>query len=303
MYHLATLFPALKQRTLLLSRDQVVLLLVAVNQFFLSLDTYLVHVLNGTILLREWIPIGFGIIAGVILLLAGLIAIRRRDSAALLSMGVFIVSVLVGIAGAYFHFIRGIQPTAPVGSRVTLDLLAWAPPILAPFAFAGVGLMGMSAAWVEQPADSGRLRIFGRILSLPFSKTQAYLFYTCLGILVALVSSILDHVRHGFEHPSFWIPTVTGIFATVVTLGLALLTKPQRTDIGVYVAAMLLLIVTGVLGAWFHIEADLTANSQVVIERFLRGAPVLSPLLFSNMGMIGLVVLLDPASDLRPTKK
>jgi hypothetical protein len=31
-----------------------------------------------------------------------------------------------------------------------------------------------------------------------------------------------------------------------------------------------------------------------VPERFLRGAPIMAPMLFANMGLIGLIVLLDP---------
>jgi hypothetical protein len=34
---------------------------------------------------------------------------------------------------------------------------------------------------------------------------------------------------------------------------------------------------------------------MVVVERFMRGAPDLAPLLFANVGLLGLLVLLDPA--------
>ena len=46
--------------------------------------------------------------------------------------------------------------------------------------------------------------------------------------------------------------------------------------------------------ALLHIEANLTTGGIVVTERFIRGAPFLAPLLFSNMGVLGLIVLLDP---------
>ena len=78
MYYLALLFPGLKGKRLLpLSRDQLMLLMAAINLLFLSFDIYLAHNLNGTIRPREWIPIIFGAVAGVLLLLAGLIALRR----------------------------------------------------------------------------------------------------------------------------------------------------------------------------------------------------------------------------------
>jgi hypothetical protein len=37
----------------------------------------------------------------------------------------------------------------------------------------------------------------------------------------------------------------------------------------------------------------LIAGNTVVIERFLRGAPFLAPLLYTNMGILGLLVLLE----------
>jgi hypothetical protein len=39
---------------------------------------------------------------------------------------------------------------------------------------------------------------------------------------------------------------------------------------------------------------DLTAAGAFVVERFIRGAPFLAPLLFANMGSLGLFVLLGP---------
>jgi hypothetical protein len=37
-----------------------------------------------------------------------------------------------------------------------------------------------------------------------------------------------------------------------------------------------------------------------VVERFLRGSPLLAPLLYANFALIGLVVLLDPREDVTP---
>ena len=71
----------------------------------------------------------------------------------------------------------------------------------------------------------------------------------------------------------------------------------SRRDLWVYVSAMVLLIVVGVVGAALHIQADLTAQSTFVPERFLRGAPFLSPLLYANMGIVGLMVLLPSAAE------
>ena len=270
--------------------------MAAFNEIMLGLDTLLAHGLNNTILLREWIPIVFGPTAGILLLVAGLIALRNRKTAAWLATAVFLASIIVGVLGAYFHFVRGVLPTAPMGARVTLNLLVWAPPFLAPFAFAGIGVLGISAAWQELPTGSGLLQLpFNRTVQMPYSKTRAYFFLVSLGTLVALVSSALDHARQPWENPWLWLPLIVGVFATAVSAGMgALNRKLTPEDVTIYITAMVLLILVGAVGAYFHIQADLTSQSTIVPERFLRGAPFMSPLLFSNMGIVGLLALLSP---------
>lgn len=295
MTYLALVFPALKNRRLPLTRDQLMLLMAAFNEIMLGVDTYLAHVLNQTILWREWIPIIFGPLAGGLLLIAGLVALRNRLLAARLATLVFLASIVVGVLGASFHLIRGILPTAPVGSRVTIPLLIWAPPILAPFAFAGIGVLGMSAAFRETPPDSGTLEV-GRTrrLHMPYSKTRAYLFLISLGILATLLSSAFDHGRTGYTNPWLWAPIIVGVFATAVSAGLGAIRQPNKGDILTYLVAMGLLILAGIVGGLLHVQTDLAGESVIVPERFLRGAPFLAPLLFANMGLLGIIALLSP---------
>jgi hypothetical protein len=72
----------------------------------------------------------------------------------------------------------------------------------------------------------------------------------------------------------------------------------ERNDLYAYFFAMSLLIVVGLVGAWLHVSHNLTGQGAVISERFLRGAPFLAPLLFSNMGALGIIVLLDPKAEL-----
>lgn len=295
MGYLPTIIPWLRKRPLPLSRDQLMLLMAAVNLFFLGVDTYLAHLISGTIRPREWIPVLFGPVAGGVLLVAGLVALRRRQTANTLATIVLLGSAIVGILGAFFHVVRGTLPTALPGQRISVTLLVWAPPVVAPLTFALVGLWGLSAAWVENPVDSGILTLWrGRKLRLPYSKTRAYLFMVSLGILATLFSSALDHARTDFANPWLWLPFVAGVFATVVTAGLGAVSRPSKADIWVMAATMLLLIAVGLVGAVLHVLFDLTGQGAVVSERFLRGAPFLAPLLFANMGLLGLIALLPP---------
>ena len=300
MSYLETVIPQARRLRIPISRDQAMLLMAAVNEIFLGVDIYLAHSTSGTITRNEWIPIIFGPVAGIILLIAGLVALRRRPLANVLATVVFILSIIVGLLGAYFHLHRALLPYAPLGERITVDLLVWAPPILGPLTFCLVGLLGISAAWIEDPPDSGILKLLGGVrLKMPLSKTRAYFFMVSLGILATVISSVFDHARTNFVNPWLWIPTVAGIFGVVVALGVGIINQPRRSDLSIYTGAMLLLIAVGVLGSLLHIQSNLTSEHVIVGERFLRGAPFMAPMLFANMGTLGLLVLLDPHEMVR----
>ncbi len=295
MYHLATVLPIVKRVRLPFSRDQLVLVMMAVNLFFLSVDIYLAHSISGTIVPNEWIPIIFGLLGAILLVAAGLIALRNRPLATVIATLTLLVSIAVGLLGAYFHWLRGTLPTGPVGERVTLDLLVWAPPIFGPLMYSFVGIFGLSAAWIEEPPDSGILLLLGgQRLQLPYSKTRAYFFIIGMAALATVLSSALDHARLNFADPWLWVPTLIGAFGAVAAVVVGALNRPKRADLIIYIIAMLLLIAVGVIGAVLHIFGNLTSQGTVVIERFIRGAPFLAPLLFANVGTLGLIVLLDP---------
>jgi hypothetical protein len=295
MNYVATALLAFSKIRLPFNRDQFVLLMAAFNMFMLGVETYLAHLISGTIVLREWIPILFGPVAGVLLLGAGVLSLRFREPASLTATLVFTASIVVGLLGAYYHLFYAIIPGAPPGQQLTLPLLVWAPPILGPLTFALVGVFGISAAWREEPPDSGTLVLPGNFrVRLPYSKTRAFLFAVSLGSLATVISSVLDHARTDFSNPWLWVPTIVGIFATVTAAALGAVKQPARGDIWVYIAAMLAMILAGILGLILHVQVDLTAQGKIVIERFIRGAPVLAPMLFADIGLWGLIVLLPP---------
>jgi len=295
MYHLATVSPFVKRVRIPITRDQAMLLMLALNELLLGLETYLAHSISGTIMPKEWIPIIFGPVAGIFLLIAGLLALRKRNLAAVIATIIYLASTVVGLLGVYFHFIRAVLPYATLGEMISIPLFVWAPPILGPLTFALVGLMGISAVWLEEPPDSGRLTLMGgRKLQMPFSKTNAFFFMVGLGTLATVISSVLDHARTHFENPWLWLPTGIGIFATIVAVLLGALENPRRGDLITYVVAMVLLILVGMLGVLLHIQRNLVMENAIVVERFVRGAPFLAPMLFADMGALGLIILLDP---------
>ena len=279
-------------RRIPVTRGQLMLLFVALNEAVLALEILLAHGLNGTIRTDEWIPIVFGPVAALVLVIAGLISLRQRTAAILLALLVFIISLFIGLLGAFFHVQRAIPPVGLVRPSYAIDLFVFAPPVLGPLTFALVAIVGVIAAVIEDPPDSGRMVIPG-VLSwqVPFSKTRQYYVWVSLGILATLISSVLDHGRFNFDNPWTWLPIIIGVFATVTCLGMGLIEKPSESDLATFVFTMFALIFVGVVGLILHFSAGLTSGGAVVPERFLRGAPVLAPLLFANMSVFGLLIL------------
>jgi hypothetical protein len=271
------------------------LLMIALNELLLGLDTYLAHQVNGTITTYEWIPIIFGPSAGVILLIGGLIALRKRMAANLIGTFVFLCSITIGMLGSYFHWTRTILPGAPAGEQIQIPLIILAPPLLGPITFALVGILGLTAAWQEETADGGTLVLAGGLrLHMPYSKTRAYFFLVGIGASITTLSSMIDHAYSGFQNPFTWIPTTVGLFSTAVFIQLGFIQQPTREDLATYTAAVALLLLTGLVGAGLHINQNLTSLGGIVGERFIRGAPIMAPMLFANMGMLALIVLLEP---------
>lgn len=300
MYHLATLFPFVRRIRLPVSRDQIMLLLTAINLLFMSVDIFLAHNTNNLVTPREWIPIIFGAVGGVALLLAGLIALRNRPLATVMANIVFVGSIIVGVLGIIFHLGRTVLLSVPVGQVAPTSALVWAPPILGPFFFMLVGMLGISAAWIEDPADSGRLLLLGnRRIRLPYAKTRAYFFLVALGLLATVIMSTLDHARTEFHNPWTWLPLIAGLFSVGVALMMGLIERPGRGDIAVYFTTMALLAVVGMVGTLLHVNTNLIPRGAIVVERFLRGSPLLAPLLYANFALIGLVVLLDPRENVK----
>ena len=293
--YLATVCPPLRRVHLPISRDRAVFLLVALNELMLGVESYLAHKVSGTIRPNELIPIVFGPVAAVLLVIAAGVAPRWRVAAAVITAATLLASILVGILGTSFHLMRALLPAAPMGAQVSILRLIWSPPLLAPLFFALVGVLGLAAAWPGRESGGSLLfRPAGRRLQLPFSKTRLYFLLASLGILIADVSSVLDHSRTDFSNPWLWAATAVGTFGVVVALALAFIARPARTDLVTYTVAMVGLVVIGLLGAYLHIRTDLTARNVVVLERFIRLAPIAAPLSFANSALFGLLVLLDP---------
>jgi hypothetical protein len=276
-------------------RSDLLLILVAFNEIMVGLESYLAHLISGGVKPMESIPVIFGPTAGVILLFAIYLRIGRNTItlSTLIIIGVAAASIGVGILGSAFHWQRDLAPVSLPGSRLRWNWLIYGPPALAPLAFAGIGFMTIISALQDTFPETGKLELPGVLkFQTPLKKTNQLFWLVALGLLAATLSSFMDHGRTDFENVFVWIPVVLGIFGTVVTILMALYEKRTDSDYFVFFWTMILMIIVGVLGFGLHIDTNLAEGTgEIVKDRFIHGAPPLAPLLFANMGLLGLITM------------
>jgi len=166
---------------------------------------------------------------------------------------------------------------------VTLSLVVWGLPPLAPPSFALVGLLGLvGLAKLEQD-----------------DKSHLYFLLSSVGVAIATVSSVFDHIRSGFTNPWLWVPTIAGTFGMIAAFAVGVIRRRERADLITYTVAMAAQLIVGPLGSLLHLYHDLGVGGTIVVERLLRNAPVLAPMVFANMGLMGLLALLDAKDESR----
>jgi hypothetical protein len=294
--------PGIGELKLPVTRNDLLLLMVAFMEIGLGVETYLAHLISGEVKPAESIPVFFGPLAGLILLIAVFIRLRRRalTQASLIIIGVAIASVVVGVVGSAFHWARIVPPAGFADRGLRWDWIIFAPPVAGPLSFAGVGLLAILAVLEDTKPETGRLTLPGIItFNTPLPQTRQFLWLIAFGLYAATLSSFLDHGRTSFENIMVWIPVVLGLFGSIATTLMALYAQRTRSDWFIFFWVMIAMIGMGVLGLGLHINADLPeGTSNIVIERFIRGAPVMAPLLFALMGTFGLITMVDADTEL-----
>jgi len=295
----STRIPGVGTLKIPLRRSDLLLALVAFVQIGLGVETLLAHLISGSVKPGESIPIVFGPAAGLCLLIAGAIRVRRGTNtlSSLIVIAVAAASVVVGVVGSAFHWSR-IQPAVP-GLGAQWDWLVFAPPVAGPLSFTGVGLLAIIAVLEDTRPESGRLTLPGILtFNTPIPQTRQFLWLIAFGLYAATLSAFLDHGRTNYENIWVWTPVVLGVFGAVATTLMALYHRHTPADWFFFFVIMLLMIGIGVLGLGLHLNADLPEGGEtIVVERLIRGAPVMAPMLFAIMGTFGVITMVGAETD------
>lgn len=299
-----TRIPGIGEFQLPLTRNDLLLVLVAATEFGLGIETYLAHLISGSVKPMETIPVVVGPLLGLTLLVALYLRVGRKQKvlSTLIVLGAAAVSIAVGVIGSAFHWARAIPPAAFPESGLQWDWIIYAPPVLGPLAFAGVGLLAIVAVLEDTKPETGRLTLPGVLtFNTPLPQTRQFFWLIAFGLYAATMSSILDHGRTSFENVFVWIPAVLGLFAAVATTLMALYHRHTRSDYFIFFWVMVAMILLGILGLGLHVNADLPEGvAGVNVERFIRGAPVMAPMLFAIVGFFGLFTMIGAETAEEP---
>lgn len=257
-------------------------LFAVANLAFLAVDIGIAHAINAFEHEAEWVPVAFSLAATPVLLVAmamGGLAPTLAGSedagprgawqraARRLGMAVGVGSIAVGIAGLLLHL------DSQFFREATLKNLVYTAPFVAPLAYAGVGLLLLLDRMVE-----ARTVEWARWVTL-----------LALGGFVGnFILCVCDHAQNGFFRPEEWIGVVAAAAATGI-LAAVLVVPDNRPLLRLCFGVMLVQVGVGLLGAFWHVRADLGRPLGTLWQKFLYGAPAFAPLLFADLALLAIL--------------
>lgn len=276
----------LAQIRLPMEKNRFLLLFAGMNFFFTGLDVALAHSINDFIPVYELIPVYIAPLCALSCIVLSM-QVKPHGWLALVHIGLMVVGLMVGVLGTAFHASAVLSP----GGHLTWAWVVFGSPILAPLAFCGISLIGLYASTQEIPGEPGMLEVPGLgTFRAPISRERHFIWLVGLGFAGSAITSMIDHAQYGYTTYKL-LAIVFGLFATGVVLTIAVSKTWSKGDELVYFWTMLAAVLVGVLGFGFHLSADLAGTGQLSLERVLAFAPVFAPLLFSDLGILGLLVV------------
>lgn len=238
---------------------------IVINLAFLAVDVYIAHSINAFAHSAEWIPFVVSIAAVPLLLVARIFGGMRANQ--FTGVGVGSVSIVVGVVGMLYHL------DSQFFANFTIRSLVYTAPFIAPLSFAGIGLLLIMHHTVQEESLE-----WGRWV----------LVMACAGFLGNFILSICDHAQNGFFDWREWIPVYASAMA--VSFLMTAIVQPRNASFLVFCVLILALNgLTGVVGFYLHLSANLAARAESLRESFLHGAPILAPLLFPNLALLGII--------------
>jgi hypothetical protein len=110
------------------------------------------------------------------------------------------------------------------------------------------------------------------------------------------VDILIAHEANGFRHPAEWAPIVFSALAPWLLIPGALRIGPPRLTRGLDLVVGATAIVVGVLGMAFHLASAFFADRT--LRSLVYSAPFVAPLAYVGVGLLLLLVRLEPPDSL-----
>ncbi len=250
--------------------EPVFMFLVAFNLLAMSGDIVIAHSYNEFALWGQYIPLGAGLVAGVVALYAAFSDAPGTRAAATTAM---LVSVALGIAGFYWHI------ESQIVHGITLRTFVYTAPLVAPLAYSGIGLIGL-------------LALHGRRAFLPISRRRLMYLLIGAGSMANALLSALDHARNAFINGAEWVSIPVSLLAGTVFIHAGLKDRLESDDRIALWTALTAQFVTGLAGFGFHAAINLASPVGTLIDKIIYGPPIFSPLLLCDLSTMGVALLL-----------
>ena len=175
------------------------------------------------------------------------------------------LSVLLGITGLVLHL------QSQFFQQWTLASLVYTAPFAAPLAYTGIGL----------------LLILNRSVAGHTREWAEWVVFLALGGFVGnFIFSVTDHAQNGFFQRVEWVPVIASAFA-VGFLILPLIGSVTEDYFKICFGLLTVEALVGVLGFTLHLHADWHGVGKNLFEKVVHGAPILAPMLFPNLALLG----------------
>jgi len=242
---------------------------VLLNRGFLTVDISLAHSVNEFRRSAEYVPLVFSAVAPLILLVG--IVLRKRSIAVWKDLGYFAgwAAILLGLTGVILHL------DSSFFYDRTLRSLTYSAPFAAPLAYTGLGFLLLLNRMVD--GDSGEW-------------AQWVLFLALGGFVGNFIFSLSDHAGNGFFNPLEWV----AVWASAIAVGFLvtpLLVRVSRQFVALCAGVLVFESLIGVWGFILHAERNLYGPSVHLLANLVWGAPPMAPLLFPNLGVLGMIGL------------
>lgn len=261
------------------NKTRIIALYLALNYLIILLDISIAHFGNNFANNLEWIPI---IYAPIAIMASLMLFFRDRAGwSKKLHLWVNALGVLIGIVGFFFH----LSSLMDKGS-FALTSLVGGNPVFAPLAFVSTGLIGVIIAKKDKQSISQQNKKMFTAKTRQLLAVVSFWFFST-GLVV-----FFDHAQTSFTDLSTWFPVVIGFFGGMVILMQLFTPSTDKASSTLLALTLVLTFIIGILGFYFHISSDL-ANGWSWNSLFYQ-APWLAPLLFSDLGIWGIIVILEP---------